>query len=750
MDLSMLNPPQKEAVMHTEGPLLVLAGAGSGKTRVLTHRIAYLIEACHAAPYSILALTFTNKAAQEMKSRVEALTGDESEGIWVMTFHSFCVRILRAEIDRLGYDRSFVIYDDSDQVSLMKKLIRDHSLNPEVFKPRNILSEISRAKNFSLDARRYLAETRASSEIISLFNSYQKELKKSNSLDFDDLLVLTNILFEEYPEVLEKYQDRFRYILVDEYQDTNMTQYRIVEKLSEKSRNLCVVGDDDQSIYGWRGADIRNILEFERDFPGAAVIRLEQNYRSTGNILRAANLVIANNRGRKSKKLWTDQPDGAPVSYRPCATDQEEAMYVCSEILRNVTSGYSLGDIAVLYRTHAQSRILEMHLKNYGIPYRIYGGLSFFQRAEVKDILSYLRLTCNPYDNVSFYRAINVPKRGIGPAAVSALESYAAERNLPLLTACMMLEEGALGKYEKKFRDFSELILQAYGSLGTVPLADAVRMLLQKIGYDSYLRDDKKENYEVRSQIVEELVGFVDQFASEYEVQGPDVLQAFLENAALYSATDDLDDTAGAVTLMTLHSAKGLEFPVVYLTGMENGVFPSERSLYESDRLEEERRLCYVGVTRAKRELHLSGARERFLYGSASYFPPSVFLREMEQALPEGALEPPRPVRRQPADSPAFGSSPTGRFPAASAAGGSLFGNRTSDLSGTPARKAGSVPVPDVAPGSRVLHKVFGPGTVVSITGTGANAIAEIAFDSGAIKKIAVGYGSLSIPEEGK
>ena len=731
MDTAQLNNEQREAVMHTEGPLLVLAGAGSGKTRVLTQRIAYLIEHNGVHPQHILALTFTNKAAGEMRERVEALLGIPASGMWVMTFHSFCARILRMEIEHLGYEKSFVIYDDADQQSLLKKIIKEMGLNDKVFTARSLSGQISDAKNHSDKPLAYLREARAPREIIGAFERYEKHLKRSNAVDFDDLLLLTLRLFREFPDTLEKYRARFRYILVDEYQDTNMIQYHIVSLLAQEHRNLCVVGDDDQSIYGWRGADIRNILEFERDFPGCKVVRLEQNYRSTSAILEAANLVISNNRARKPKRLWTERVTESGIFAFEAVDEREEANHICNGILSGARYGERrYDDYAILYRTHAQSRILEMYLKSYDIPYRVYGGTSFFQRAEVKDILAYLRLLYNPNDDVAFLRVINLPRRGIGDTTVAALQRYAGERGLSLLPAAYMMQADTdMAALYKKFAAFCDTIRTVYAEIGNRPLHEATALLLDAIAYDAYLREDRKENYEARADVVKEFIGYIAEFSMAMDEHETNVLQAFLENVALFAAADSVDEQSGSVSLMTLHSAKGLEFPVVYLCGLEDGLFPSSQSLYETDKLEEERRLCYVGITRAREELHLTHARQRMLYGKIGASMPSRFLKELEPALPASA----RPSERyMPRRSQSFATSAS-----VHALTEPISGKKAVPRIEVRTARQDADPLP---PGQRVRHKSFGDGTVVSFGGSGGGQIIEIAFDSGEIKKFAAAY----------
>lgn len=739
MDLSLLNEPQRQAVTTTEGPLLVLAGAGSGKTRVLTHRIAYLIQECGVSPWNILALTFTNKAAGEMRDRVEQLIGCNAQSMWVTTFHSCCARILRSEITLLGYEKTFVIYDDADQQSLLKRIIKDMNLNDKVFTARNLSSQISDAKNHSLDAEQYFRDSFAPKEVLGAYLMYRRQLKKNNALDFDDLLILTRKLFTEHPDVLQKYREKFRYIHVDEYQDTNMVQYHIVQSLAEQHRNLCVVGDDDQSIYGWRGADIRNILEFEKDFPGATIIRLEQNYRSTQTILNLANTLIANNHSRKPKRLWTDKAGGAPIELNESMDERDEANRICSYILRDARdNGRSYDSYAILYRTHAQSRTLEMYLKNYCIPYRVYGGTSFFQRAEVKDILAYLKLLYNPNDDVSFLRIVNVPRRGFGEAAIAGMQSYADSAGLSLFPAMLTMPETANPRLYPRIKAFCDLMQGVYREIGSRPLAEVTEMLLDGIGYDAYLREDRKENYEARSDIVREFLSYIAEFTSDADESATDMLQQFLENVSLYAEADNIDEQNGRVGLMTLHSAKGLEFPVVFITGLEEGLFPSSQSAFEAERLEEERRLFYVGITRAKEELHLSYARQRMQYGHIESSMPSSFLRELKETLPVRETYRSRVASATAAAAPAEQDMHTLSAPKREA-------RRTVPRFSISANAETAKPSAEASPvaygaGARITHKTFGLGTVLSVTGDGASQIIEIAFDSGINKKFAAAY----------
>ena len=735
IDLTKLNPPQREAVTCTEGPLLVLAGAGSGKTRVLTTRIAYLIAEKGVAPYHILALTFTNKAAKEMKERVQKLTGEEA-GVWLFTFHGFCARLLSMEIEALGFDKRFSIYDEDDQQSLIGHIIKDLNLNDKVFSKRMLAGIFSDAKNHSLRPQEYLIQSYQPRQVTEAFALYQKRLKEANALDFDDLLLKTIELFEKRPDILQKYRDRFRYILVDEYQDTNMAQYHIVSLLAKEHRNLCVVGDDDQSIYGWRGADIRNILEFEKDFPGAHVVRLEQNYRSTDRILEAANRVIENNHGRKSKRLWTDKKDGFPITVYEGRTEREEAVYICDRILNGRRMGSRYDSFAVLYRTHAQSRILEMILQSYSIPYRVYGGTSFFNRSEVKDVLSYLRLLSNPNDDVAFTRIINVPRRGIGNAALEELRTEAQQRDLSLFAVVLDPQTLSL-RTRAKFASFAQIMETAFEEYGQKPFSVFAADLLKRIGYDAYLKEDKKENYEVRSDNVKELLGYMSEFEESFDDPDGDLLQSFLNTVALFMNADNVDEQNGCVNLMTLHAAKGLEFDTVFLCGMEEGLFPSSQSKFDPEKLEEERRLCYVGVTRAREKLYLTFAGSRMLYGQFTASQPSSFLREMGDAIQMPGEYRSRADRKEPASKP-----PVESFHAQPAPARTLpqvfLGTKPA------AAPKATDKVLDWQDGDRVRHAIFGEGVVEGVEGKGPSQIVRVRFKNGVEKRLTALYAPLT------
>ncbi len=636
-----LNPPQKEAVLCTEGPLLVLAGAGSGKTRVLTHRIAYLIEEKGVDPWNILAITFTNKAAQEMRERVDRLVGLGRESIWVSTFHSACVRILRRHIDFLGYDNHFAIYDTDDQKNVIKEVTRRLNLDTKLYKEKALLSGISHAKDELLTPDDLAKDARDSFEVkvAEAYREYQSALAKNNALDFDDLICKTVELFEKHPQVLEYYQERFRYILVDEYQDTNTAQFRLVSLLAEKYRNLCVVGDDDQSIYRFRGANIRNILGFENVFPDAAVIRLEQNYRSTGRILEAANHVIANNTARKAKTLWTANETGDKIHFRQFLSGYEEAEYVVGEITAHHRDGrFRYKDCAVLYRTNAQSRLFEEKLLYSGIPYKIVGGINFYSRKEIKDLLSYLKTVDNARDDLAVRRILNVPRRGIGDTTQAKIQDYADQMGYSFYEALRVAEEiPSLGRSLKKIDGFVSLIQTLRTKADFCTVRELLEEVIQATGYVEDLAKEGTEEAEARIENIDELISKTQAFMEAMEERGEKAtLSAFLEEIALVADIDTVDDSQDYVLLMTLHSAKGLEFPCVFMAGMEEGLFPSEgfrkRDEYDEE-MEEERRLCYVGITRAMKSLTLTSARQRMVRGDVQMHAVSRFVQEIPREL---------------------------------------------------------------------------------------------------------------------
>ena len=632
-----LNPMQREAVFHTEGPLLVLAGAGSGKTRVLTHRIAYLIEEKRVAPWNIMAITFTNKAAAEMRERVDKIVGEGAEAIWVSTFHSSCVRILRRFIDRLGYDTNFTIYDGDDQKTLMKQVLKKMQADPKQFKERAVLSRISAAKNDRITADEFEQQAGADfreKKIAQIYREYQKELKKNNALDFDDLLVKTVELFEANADVLEYYQDKFRYIMVDEYQDTNLVQFKLVDLLAKKYRNICVVGDDDQSIYKFRGANIENILSFEKAFPGARVIKLEQNYRSTQSILNAANEVIRHTHGRKDKPLWTANDEGPKVRFRQYDTAYEEADAIIRDIEREKEEkNAEYSDFAVLYRTNAQSRLLEEKCIYYSIPYRLVGGVNFYQRKEIKDILCYLKTIANGRDDLAVQRVINVPKRGIGATSIGKVTIYASANGMSFYDALLRVRGvPTIGKAADKIEKFTEQIENFRSRLSALSIPELIEAILEETGYKKDLEAEGEIEGETRLQNVEELVNKATGYMSTAEEP---TLDGFLEEVALVADVDSLDESENRIVLMTLHGAKGLEFPYVYLSGMEDGLFPSSMSIFSDDKdaIEEERRLCYVGITRAEKELTLTAARQRMVNGETRFAKVSRFIEEIPPQL---------------------------------------------------------------------------------------------------------------------
>lgn len=664
MDLSRLNKEQQEAVKHMEGPLLILAGAGSGKTTMMTHRIAYMLEK-GVSPYNILAVTFTNKAAGEMKDRIESLTGG-TRGMWVMTFHAMCVRILRNHGDVLGFKNGFSIYDESDKKALLKRIVKDLKIDEKIYPVSYLGSVISSCKEAEEDPDDYIENNSMNFKaetVAKVYARYMEDLQQNNAMDFDDLLWNAVKLFEASSEVLSYYQQRFKYIMVDEYQDTNYLQYKLIHALAEKSHNLCVVGDDDQCIYQWRGADIRNILDFEKDFPETKVVKLEQNYRSDANILDLANSVIANNRNRKAKELWTDRNEGSKITYRRLEDEQREAWYVGGEIQRlHDEEGIPFNDMAILYRKNAQSRPFEEKFSFRGIPYRVLGGTRFYDRKEIKDVMSYMHLVENPSDDVAMARIINEPKRGLGPKSLGGIVSYAKAYKLSIFEA--LKEQEVLGSLSRKSRAAVEDLVTMLDELGAeqdnMELSDIYDNLIRRSGYLTALEaentveaDARIENIlELRSVIAEfeeKAAGSVltdeeDEFREErdrlredgFDVKEPTLLQSFLERIALLSDIDNRDESEDAVVMMTLHSSKGLEFPVVFMPGMENGLFPGSTSMDDPSKMEEERRLCYVGITRAMRKLYLTGAQTRMLYGRADFTIESEFMREMDTNLLEG------------------------------------------------------------------------------------------------------------------
>lgn len=757
-----LNEPQREAVYHTDGPLLILAGAGSGKTRVLTHRIAYLIEERNVNPWNILAITFTNKAAGEMRERVDSLVGFGSESIWVSTFHSMCVRILRRFIDRLGYDNRFTIYDTDDQKTLMKEVCKKVAIDTKVFKERSLMSAISSAKNelilpdeFELNVGGDFAKLK----IAKVYREYEAQLKANNALDFDDLLVKTVQLLQTQPDVLENYQERFRYIMVDEYQDTNTVQFQLVRLLAGKYRNLCVVGDDDQSIYKFRGANIRNILDFEHEFSDACVIKLEQNYRSTGNILNAANRVIANNKGRKEKTLWTANGEGELVHLRQFDTGYDEADFIAEDIKKEVRAGASYNDHAVLYRTNAQSRLLEEKFVAMNVPYKIVGSVNFYARREIKDLLAYLKTIDNGMDDIAVRRIINVPKRGIGLTTINRIQESAAERGLGFYETLMAPELiPGIGRSAAKLDSFAALIEYFKGLTGQMSITDLLREVIEKTGYMESLDSEDKEDAQARKENIDELINKAAAYEEAAEDRDePATLSAFLEEVALVADIDSLDEEQDYVVLMTLHSAKGLEFPHVYLAGMEDGLFPSYMTITSDDRddLEEERRLCYVGITRAEQELTLTCARRRMVRGETQYNKISRFIKEIPAELLDTGSRRIEPETEVPVQQNTYAHA---REAFRARAFGAAYSNGAGKNSGVSSGKssqglaslqkgsqlaAGSGGSPDYAEGDRVRHVKFGEGTVLEIRSGGRDYEVTVDFDSAGVRKMFAKFAKL-------
>ena len=637
MNLDHLNPEQRKAATHVDGPLLILAGAGSGKTATMTHRIAYLIEQ-GVSPYQILAVTFTNKAAGEMRERVEKLVG-RCPGMWIMTFHAMSLRILREHCERIGYQHNFVVYDTIDQKTLIKTIMKEQNIDAKLYPQAYLSAAISKQKEHDVSPREYLeteADNFRSKVIGSVYRAYQEQLKRNNAMDFDDLLVNALHVLRDNPDILADYQHRFRYILVDEYQDTNHIQYEIIRLLAKARQNLCVVGDDDQCIYQWRGADISNILNFEKDFPQARVIKLEQNYRSYGNILAAAHSVIRNNRGRKAKKLWTDKEAGDKIVYRRCDSDKEEAYYIAQEIdlLKNGQRTYD--DFAILYRTNAQSRLFEDALKRRGIPYQILSGFSFYERKETKDMICYMRLVVNPADDLALKRVINEPKRGIGAVTLGKLEALARVHGLSLLDILSQdeISYSLPPKAQKAVGEMVRIIRLCAQEKENLRVSDIYDQLLVKSGYLKALEAENTQEAASRIENLMDFKSFIYDYEKEKEETGEKAtLEEFLEKVATNGDADKMEEGTGKVTLMTMHSAKGLEFPIVFLPGMEDGLFPGHRALDNENGMEEERRLCYVGMTRAREKLFLTGAAYRVLYGHGEYTRESTFLRELDKSL---------------------------------------------------------------------------------------------------------------------
>ena len=723
-----LNDRQCEAVKHTEGPLLITAGAGSGKTKVLTCRIAHLLE-LGVAPYRILAITFTNKAAKEMKERVTNLVGAQADSIWLSTFHSFCAKLLRFEVDGFhGYTRNFTIYDSSDQLVLVKDCLKKLNLDDKQFMPRSVLGTISSAKNVLMDTKAFAAKASDFYEqkVADVYALYQEKLRENNAVDFDDLLFLAVRLLQEKEEVREKYQSRFQYILVDEYQDTNHAQYALTKILAARWRNICVVGDADQSIYAWRGADIRNIIDFTRDYPDAASIKLEQNYRSTKTILHAANAVIDNNESRPKKTLWTENPAGNKIIHYQAQTEHDEADYIAGVIYnRHEISHEPYGDMAILFRTNAQSRVLEEKLMRYAIPYTMVGGTKFYDRKEIKDVLAYLRLLYNPEDSLSLTRIINVPKRNIGATTMEHVAAYAEEQGISLFEALSSTDEIPVTKRARtSLENFAAMIFDLLNDIEGKDVLSLIETVIKQTGYGDML--DKEAEHDPQGESRKENVGEFLSVAKDYMDSNPDGnLQDFLENVALVSDVDDFESSDSKVTLMTLHAAKGLEFPVVFLTGLDEGLFPHSRTLLDPAQVEEERRLAYVGITRAERQLYVTNAITRTMYGRISAYMPSRFLAEIPPQLME--------------DYHRKSAMPQSRTTA-------VPGKQRVSILTKPV--ASSLPkkhaVTDTfAKGDKVRHKIWGIGTVLDVIGEGTNMQMKIQFPTKGVRQVVVKYAPL-------
>lgn len=737
--LAGLNPKQKEAVLHTEGPLLIMAGAGSGKTRVLTHRIAYLIEEKNVNPWNILAITFTNKAAREMKERVNGILGQGGEDVWVSTFHSMCVRILRRDVDAIGYDRNFTILDGSDQLTLMKRILKELNIDPKKYDPRSILGAISNAKNELLTPEAY-AERQGSffEEIVArCYDAYQKALRNNQSMDFDDLIMNTIRLFEDNEEVLTYYQNKFHYLHVDEYQDTNHAQYTLVNMLAARFRNLCVVGDADQSIYGWRGADMQNILDFEKDYNDATVILLEQNYRSTKSILDAANQVIQNNSNRRDKNLWTDNQAGEQITYYRADSERDEAQFIVSKITEEIqTNNRSYNDFAVLYRTNAQSRVIEDTLVKSNVPYTMVGGHKFYDRKEIKDIIAYLNIINNPRDGVSFERVINTPKRGIGAASVEKLRNFATLHDWSMVEAAQNVDLANIsGKAGRMIGEFGTMITQFQEMIGYLPVTDLVDQVLERTGYLDELKNQRTLEAESRLENLEEFRTVTKEFDKRNEAQEDDAANApeeklaiFLNDLALVSDLDDYQEESAQVTLMTLHAAKGLEFPIVFLIGMEEKIFPLSRSLMEEAELEEERRLAYVGITRAEESLYLTNAFSRTLYGKTQYNQPSRFVAEIDDSLLN-------PVGMQPQPKADTFNNPFKTNPNAMKL---KYQHATREPVMNKTASGGENE--SWNPGDKVQHKKWGTGTVVKVSGNAKDVELDIAFPQQGVKRLLAAF----------
>ena len=747
--LNGMNDRQAEAVQTTEGPLLIMAGAGSGKTRVLTHRIAYLIDEKMVNPWNILAITFTNKAAREMKERAAALN-PATQDCLIATFHSMCVRILRREADHIGYNRNFTIVDPGEQRTLMKRILKNLNLDPKKWNERAILGTISNAKNDLIDEVAYanLAGDIYTEIVAKCYTAYQKELRQSEAMDFDDLIMLTLRLFDQNPDVLTYYQQRYQYIHVDEYQDTNHAQYQLVKLLASRFKNICVVGDADQSIYGWRGADMQNILDFEKDYPEAKVVLLEENYRSTKTILQAANEVIRNNRNRRPKNLWTQNEDGEEIVYYRANDEQDEALFVARTIDQLSREGYSHNDFAVLYRTNAQSRTVEEALLKANIPYTMVGGTKFYSRKEIRDVISYLNLIANPSDNISYERVVNEPKRGVGPGTVEKIRDFASSQEISLLDASAnIMLSPVKGKAAQAVYEFANLILDLRDRLDDYSVTELVELVLKKTDYSAALAAQATLESQARIENIEEFLSVTRNFDENpdnpADETGLDKLSRFLNDLALIADTDDGDMESSEVTLMTLHAAKGLEFPVVFLVGMEENVFPLSRASEDEDELEEERRLAYVGITRAEKILYLTNANSRLLYGRTNYNQPTRFLREISSDLLnyQGLARPANSSFKV-----SYTNSDTGKFGQGMSLAQALQERKRQaapssiSTNSLPFGKSGqsqpSKPEVAWAIGDIAHHKKWGDGTVLAVSGSGNSQELKINFPEVGLKKV--------------
>ena len=735
LDLNTLNKEQLEAVKTVDGPLLILAGAGSGKTRVITYRIAHLIE-IGVYPGNILAITFTNKAADEMKERVIELIGEEAKSMWISTFHSACVRILRANIEKLGYNKNFVIYDSQEQEKLIDECLKELNFDNKLYKPREILSKIGSLKDTLTDEEDYYkkyADDFKNKVVARTFLLYQKKLKNSNALDFDDIINKTVKLFQTYPDVLNRYQRKFKYILVDEYQDTNRAQYELINLLAKGHKNLCVVGDDDQSIYGWRGADIRNILDFEKDYPSCKVIKLEQNYRCTKKILDAANYVIANNEQRKPKKLWTENKTGDNIKFYRAENERGEARFILDEIKDLTSTDFKYKDVAILYRNNAMSRVLEEALITNNIPYKVIGGFRFYDRMEVKDIMAYLKVINNPLDNISVLRIVNVPKRGIGASTIDTIREYANQNEISIYSAILESEkiDGLNSRALNAVQKFISLMGSLAAAFEKMDVPELINEVIEKTGYVDEL---KKENTKESTERIENIQEFYSA-ALEFKEKSEDKsLSAFLEKLSLVSDQDSLDDNGG-ITLMTLHSAKGLEFPIVFIAGCEDGIFPHYSARDDKDELEEERRLCYVGITRAKQKLYMTCAKQRMLFGRIMFNPISMFVDEIPETYVDDLSKNDSSLKVSYDYKSIFNYKKSQNN----------FLNQPSYVSQQIKPVSNSIDSNDVKPGSKINHKIFGCGTIVSIKDSDSGKIITVAFDKGGIKNLMLNSAPIEI-----